>query len=370
MENEFEDSLDELLDHYNSTHEKKGSGVIPREELMKKFFVPQNATEEFRVVKQPSKDGDKLSYTETAHFHEIKVGEKYRKAYCFKHNDDTRCPMCEMEGFLLGKQLKKKFADMTPEEKEKNDKIYKLSLKFKAKKFYIIKGLDRGQEKDGVKFWRFKHNYKMQGVYDKLVAAVKFSKQENNIIYTDVLNGVDLQINVADDKMPNGKKFKTVTSIMAKSKTSPLSLDDAKQKAWSTDTLKWTDVFKPLKAPHVDEIKFLELAAKGVAPFYDEKVKRWYAPENPDLEAKMNERTQNLEAKEEESSFGGDNEFEDEISQLMNDKKAASKTADIESMPTSQVATKKASTKEAVKETVKTLDDNDGLGFDDDDLPF
>jgi transcriptional/translational regulatory protein YebC/TACO1 len=125
-----------------------------------------------------------------------------------------------------------------------------------------------------------------------------------------------------------------------------------------------------LKAPHVDEIKFLELAAKGVAPFYDEKVKRWYAPENPDLEAKMNERTQNLEAKEEESSFGGDNEFEDEISQLMNDKKAASKTADIESMPTSQVATKKASTKEAVKETVKTLDDNDGLGFDDDDLPF
>jgi hypothetical protein len=368
MDNEFEDSLDELLDHYNSTHEKKGSNGIPREELMKMFFVPQNETEEFRVMKQPSKNGDKLSYTETAHFHEIKVGERWRKAYCFKHNDGERCPMCEMEEFYLGKQVKKKVSDLTPEEKEKNDKLYKLAMKFKAKQFYIVKGIDRGVEKDGIKFWRFKHNYKKQGVYDKMVGAIKFAKKENGVDFTDPINGVDLIINVIDDKMPNGKKFKTVSSIMAKSKSTPLNADESKQKALTSNTIKWTDVYKPLKAPHVDEVKFLELAAKGIAPFYDEKVKRWYAPENPELEAKMNERTQNLASSQDDNGFGTDDSFSDEIDNIMNDKKSASKTADIESMPSKpQQQAKKQESKPAL---VQLDSDDSDLGVDTDDLPF
>lgn len=370
MDNEFEDSLDELLDHYNSTHEKKGVTGIPREELMKMFFVPQNETEEFRVMKQPSKDGDKLSYTETAHFHEIKVGERWRKAYCFKHNDGERCPMCVMEEYYLNKQVKKKLADLSPEEREKNDKLYKTAVKFKAKQFYIVKGIDRGVEKDGIKFWRFKHNYKKQGVYDKMVGAIKFAKKENGVDFTDPINGVDLILNVIDDKMPNGKKFKVVSSIMAKTKSSPLSQDESKLKSLMENKIKWTDVFKPLKAPHVDEVRFLELAAKGQAPYYDEKIKRWFAPENPELEAKMNERTQNLEAKQEEGGLGSDDEFTDEIDGLLNDKKASAKTADIESMPTKQQPKAKQETQAQAAAVTQLDDDDSDLGVDVDDLPF
>ncbi len=45
--------------------------------------------------------------------------------------------------------------------------------KYKPRKFYIVKVIDRDNEQDGPKFWRFKHNYKQEGIFDKIIPIYK-----------------------------------------------------------------------------------------------------------------------------------------------------------------------------------------------------
>ena len=44
-----------------------------------------------------------------------------------------------------------------------------LAKQYKSRKFYIVKVIDRDNEGDGPKFWRFKHNYKNEGILDKII---------------------------------------------------------------------------------------------------------------------------------------------------------------------------------------------------------
>ena len=190
-----------------------------KEEILAKYFTPRKDKEIFRIL--PPLAG--RDYIETAFFHAVKVnapgGQRYRKIYCPAHNDPKvpkvdangevirdqqgnpvmiikPCPICEKSKEILQKQdpslkgVKKE--EMTPQQlavKEQNDKIWKASSELQAKKFYIIRGIDKGAEKDGVKFWRFKHNFKQQGVLDKLGPAVTNWMDDNMIDYTDVNKG-------------------------------------------------------------------------------------------------------------------------------------------------------------------------------------
>jgi hypothetical protein len=66
-----------------------------------------------------------------------------------------------------------------------DDKV--LARSYRAKKFYIVKVIDRENEQDGPKFWRFKHNYKGDGALDKIIPIIR-SKGD----ITDVQEGRDL----------------------------------------------------------------------------------------------------------------------------------------------------------------------------------
>jgi hypothetical protein len=301
-----------------------------QEDRLKRYFVPRNSKEIFRIL--PPLAG--REYIETAFFHVVPVNgaggkKKYRKIYCPAHNDQKvpkkdangqivkdqqgnpvmvtkHCPLCEKSKAILAKQdpslkgIKKD--DMNPQQlaiKESNDKIYRASLDWQAKKFYIIRGIDKGAEKDGVKFWRFKHNYKQQGVLDKLGPAVTNFMEINQVDFTDPEKGTDLIITVVDQELPGrNKTYRDVSSIFPKG-SSPLHTDPLVIKEWLSDETTWRDVFKPPTAKGIEPDEYLEMVAKDQAPYWDDSDqnnKKWVFPGRPDLEEAANTRNANLDA--------------------------------------------------------------------------
>ena len=302
------------------------------EEQLAKYFVPRKTIERFRIL--PPKNNRKP--IEEAFFHVVSMnaagGKKVhgKVIYCPAHNDPkvkkigvdgkpvldsnnnpvlvpAPCPLCAKHKNWLAKQdpslkgIKKE--NMTDEQliiKAKNDEIYKEAIKWEAKKFYIVRGIDKGAEKDGVKFWRFKHHFKNQGTLDKLLPILEYFINSNQTNFTDPLNGTDLNITMVKDKLPNGTIYNAVSSIIACGK-SPLHADPMVAKGWLDDEITWREVFQPKKAPFTTPYEFLEMIAKGVNPYWedtDTTKKHWVFPGNPELEAKANTRALNLDKEE------------------------------------------------------------------------
>jgi hypothetical protein len=359
------DSLDDLLNHYENTNKKDSTPRISREELVKKYFSPQNNEEEFRPIKFPN--GSRI---EEGYFHKVKVGNKYRKIYCPEKNDGAECALCKLERDILAKQKKGRKEDLTDAELESNKKLYKLAKTVEAKKFFILKGIDKGAEKDGAKFWRFPENYKKDGVYDKYIAAVKFFKKQHSGDPYDTNEGCNFTVNSVIDSMPNGAKFRKVTAIQPGLK-SKLSEDSNKASTWLADTLTWTDVFKVAKAPTLTPQEYLEFMAKqfvgkGIAPYYDEANKLWVCEGNSELQQKMNTRD-NLDSSDEDTEvYDSFDEDDDAVSKLINEEKKTSQPAhngvnldDIDSLITAQEKAKPAqpSSADIEKKTSSEIDD-------------
>lgn len=329
-QNSFTESGDEnaslaamFQDYNNKQAGRSADGKLTKEELKAKVFTTRNPKETFRIL--PPKKG--RNFYETAHFHVVRIsgsgGEKqWRKIYCPQHNDPpqpaldangqlrldlngnpilvpAKCPLCEKAEMIKAKQTKA-FYDkdhvLTPEEeaiKKKNSEIFKEYNALSAKLFYIVKGIDKGAGKDGPKFWRFKENYKKQGVFDKLMPCLEHFYTNNNVDFANPDKGTDLSITVIDTKMPTGQPYKEVSTILSGNQ-SKLHEDPIIVKQWVEDTLTWRDVFKPATAPNITSYEFLEMIASGTEPYWDDtnpSNKHWVFPGRPDLEAKANTRT-------------------------------------------------------------------------------
>jgi len=321
------DDLSELKKLFANYQQKQKEGTAKRgksrEEILAKYFVPRKTKEVFRIL--PPKPGRK--HIEEAFFHVVTVnaagGKKKHGTvlYCPAHNDPkvvkldangnpvlgsdgkpllvhAPCPLCEKHKTLIAKQdpsikgIKKE--NMTPEQlkiKQKNDEIYKEAIKWEAKKFYIIRGIDKGAEKDGVKFWRFKHNYKNQGTLDKLLPVLEEYMIVNKADFSDPVNGTDLSITMTESEF-NGHIYKAVSAITYRGK-SLLSQDPIVAKQWLDDNITWRDVFKPKTAPGMTPYEFLQSVANGTNPYWDDtdaNNKHWVFPGRPDLEEAANTR--------------------------------------------------------------------------------
>ena len=339
------EALESLFEKYQERDNKKKRPS--KEEILARYFNPRKDDEIFRAL--PRHEGEEL--IEEGWFHKTQAG-KYIKnnttLYCLAKNNPKvpavdkegnpvldqqgnpvmvfqYCPLCA-KSYSMRKGMDKSIAGKkkdqltTPAEKAifaKNVEILKASNKYEAKLYYIIRGIDRGAEKDGVKFWRFKHNFKGQGIHDKLWKPIiqGYYKQTGKV-YTDVKDGIDLMISVIDNEF-DGKTYRDVSSIIPR-QPSPLHSDDLIAKQWLNDKTTWRDVFKPKKAPKINEVQYLELAAEERevgqkydmrnTPFYDEQEKKWVFPNHPDLEAAANTRNQNLDADDSNGMLDPDND--------------------------------------------------------------
>jgi hypothetical protein len=108
-----------------------------------------------------------------------------------------------------------------------------------------------------VKFWRFKHNYKNDGILDKIIPIWR-----NKGDITDAEKGRDLIIELAKAKTPKGKEYTTVSTIMYDD-PAPVHTEAEQAKVWVEDELTWLDVYS--KKP----VEYLEAIARGETPKWD-----------------------------------------------------------------------------------------------------
>jgi hypothetical protein len=244
--------LDAVLSQYekNTTRSQGASNQMSQDERLKKYFTTlldkNSRTGQKRVRILPTSDGS--SPFKEVWYHEIQVDGKWVKLYDPGKNDGDRSPLTEVYEELMA----------TGKESDK-----KLAQQYRSRKFYIVKVVDRDAEDDGVKFWRFKDNYKQEGILDKIIPIWK---QKGNI--TNAETGRDLIIEMVKSKTPAGKEYTVVQTIMYDD-PAPLHTDESIKKEWLDDELTWNDVYA--KKP----VEYLEAVSRGDVPRWDSDLKKF-----------------------------------------------------------------------------------------------
>ena len=220
-----------------------------QEDRMKKYFttvLPKGSKgEERRIRILPTPDGS--SPFKEVYFHEIQVDGKWVKLYDPKQ-EGKRSPLNEVKEGL----------EMTGVDSDRE-----LARQYRSRKFYIVKVIDRDNEQDGPKFWRFKHNSKGDGIIDKIFPI--FQKKGD---ITDVETGRDITLFLTLTKSGNGKEYTSINSVMPED-PSPLHTDPTQVSAWVNEETVWSDVYS--KKPE----EYLEMVAKGETPRWDSDTKKW-----------------------------------------------------------------------------------------------
>jgi hypothetical protein len=235
-------SLDAVLAQYEKAKSGGSSAnKMSQEDRMKKYFaaiLTQNENSgQKRLRILPTPDGS--SPFKEVWYHEVQVEGKWNKIYDPGKNDNERSPLTEIHDELMS----------TGKESDKE-----LAKSYKPRKFYIVKVIDRDNEADGVKFWRFKHNYKNEGILDKIIPIWKAKGD-----ITDPVNGRDLIIELAKAKTPKGATYTVIQTVMHDD-PSPVHTDAETAKTWTEDPLTWADVYS--KKP----VEYLEAIARGETP--------------------------------------------------------------------------------------------------------
>lgn len=417
-QNDYLQKLQESLKGFEKKEKENGKrNSSSRKNLLAKMFVPREDKELFRIL--PPADSNSLKFTQEAFFHEVQLnmpaGKKAfgKKVYCPAHNNpkvqqkDTngepvfdqegnpvmvpeKCPLCEKAKTILKRQDQsikgKKKDELTPSEKEiwdKNVEIFKEANKWEAKKFYIIKGIDKGNPKEGVKFWRFKKNYKNQGTLEKIFPAITQFIDMHQKPFFDVDAGCDLNITVIDSSLPNGRKYRSISAIIP-NQPSKLNDDPLVVRQWLNDPITWRDVFKPKTAPGITPLQYLEFAAEGNDPYWDDSDsnnKKWVFPGRPDLEEAANTRDRDNDASDNYENFEQASDISNDGVTINNVTKSDVGNYNDANVPSAVDATSVESTTQTQTESstqqVETTTDSyndpsnsDDGGEDYDDLPF
>jgi len=222
-----------------------------QEERMKKYFttiIPKGKREEERRIRiLPTKDGS-TPFVEVK-FHEINVDGKWLKLYD-PAQEGKPSPLNDVHDALASSG-------------EEGDS--ELAKSYYSRKFFIVKLIDRDNEEDGPKFWRFKNKVKGDGIFDKIIPIIR---KKGDITDVTGEEGCDLSLTLALTKANNGKEYSIVSAIIPDDK-SPLHSDPEKIKEWVDDDLTWKDVYS------IRSNEYLEMVANGEVPRWDNDQKKY-----------------------------------------------------------------------------------------------
>jgi len=256
--------LDAVLAQYEKSTQSSSSSTskMSSEDRMKKYFaalLKDNEKQGQRRVRiLPTTDGS--SPFKEVWFHEVQVDGKWQKFYDPAKNDNERSPLNEVYEELMA----------TGRDADKE-----LAKQYKARKFYIVKVIDRDNEQDGVKFWRFKHNYKQEGILDKIIPIWKAKGD-----ITDPDTGRDLILELTKAKTGKGATYTVIQTVMYDD-PSPISDDETQMSEWVSNEMTWEDVYS--KKP----VEYLEAIARGETPRWDSEKGGYVYSNNETSEVSM-----------------------------------------------------------------------------------
>ena len=238
--------LDKIIKQYSES--SSNTTFTEKSYDIKNYFTTylpdgvKEGTRQIRVL--PPVEGDDTPFQEMWG-HKFKVGKDWKTFPCLKKEENSPCPFCEAREILR--------AEGTEQAKES-------AKKYNARRFYVIRVIDREKESEGVKFWRIQESYDKTGTFDKIVSAFKVMKRD----LSDPKTGMDMVLTLAR----NSKNFPIVQNITPVGE-SVLSENDELMNTWLTDKRTWKDVYatKPYQ--------YLEIVVKGGEPAFDKKLNRW-----------------------------------------------------------------------------------------------
>jgi predicted secreted protein len=241
-------ALDAMLEQY----EKNNAPKYVKSETAKVYdldnyfntYIPEgvkSATKQIRIL--PTADGS-TPFVEV-HAHKVLVDGEWKTFACLKHEKGEACPFCEAREALLA----------TGRDSDKE-----LAKKYNARKMYVVKVIDRDDPKNKVKFWRFNHDYRKEGIYDKIIGVLNAIKKD----VTNAETGRDLllTINRNQNNVP-------VVSAVASLDPSVLSENAELRDTWLSDERTWEDVYA------VKSYDYLEIIVRGGVPVWDKGEKKF-----------------------------------------------------------------------------------------------
>jgi len=245
-------ALDAVLAQYEQNTSKSNTGrqSISQEDRLKRYFttyLPKGTSSgQKRVRILPTPDGS--SPFKEVWYHEVQIDGKWTKLYDPGKNDGERSPLTEVYEELIS----------TGKESDKD-----LARQYRPRKFYIVKLIDRDNEDHGPKFWRFKDNYKQEGILDKIIPIWKAKGD-----VTDANEGRDLMVELSKAKTPKGIEYTVVQTVMYDDPCA-IHTDESQMKEWMTNELTWQDVYaqKP--------VEYLEAIARGETPVWSSDLKKY-----------------------------------------------------------------------------------------------
>jgi len=244
-------TFDAVLAQYekNKNATSGNANKMSSEDRMKRYFttvLPKGSKgEERRIRILPTKDGS--SPFVEVYFHEIQVDGKWVKLFD-PSQEGKRSPLNEVREAL----------NMTGVESDRE-----LARNYRSRKFYIVKVIDRDHEEDGVKFWRFKHNAKGDGILDKVFPIFR---NKGDITHPET--GRDMILSLTLTKAGTGKEYTSINSVIPED-AGKLHADDNVAKTWIEDELTWSDVYSKKGED------YLEMVAKGEVPRWDTNSNKW-----------------------------------------------------------------------------------------------
>jgi len=228
----------------------------------------KTATKRIRIL--PNPEGG--MFWTVLYGHKIQVDGSWKTFPCLKHEKDEPCPFCEARTALLS----------TGKESDKE-----LAKKFSSRKMYVVKVIERGNEEEGVKFWRFNHSYKGDGTLDKLMKCIGAVKHD----IVDSETGRDVNIEIGRNQFG----IPVVTSITYPLESTKLSEDAELTKEWLSDVRTWEDVYS------VRDYNYLSIVVKGDIPVWSKEKETFVGKST--LEDKAPEPIEDFDS---ELTLGGD----------------------------------------------------------------
>ena len=224
-------SLDAVLAQYEKNKSTETSKPqMTSEEMMKQYLsimLPKGTKSgEKRIRIVPTTDGS--SPFKEVFFHNIQIQGRWTKLYDPGKGSDgkpsgDRSPLNEVEEAL------RLAGDAQSKE---------LARSYRSQKFYILKVVDRDNEEDGVKFWRFKHNWKGNGPIDKIIPIMA---KKGDV--TDRNEGRDLTLMLQSVPLPGGRGEYTTVSSIIDDDPAPMHTDAETMDKWVNDERTWRDVY-------------------------------------------------------------------------------------------------------------------------------
>jgi hypothetical protein len=243
-------ALEAMLAQYEKNNAPKYEKQEAKTYDLKNYFntyIPDNVksgTKTIRIL--PTQTGSPFV---EMYGHKVMIDGEWKTFPCLKHEKGEACPFCEARQELLA----------TGKDSDKE-----LAKKYNARLMYVVKVIDRDNEDEGVKFWRFNHDYSKGGVYDKLYAMITALKKD----VTHPETGRDIVITISR----NQNNVPIVSGIQALD-PSVLSEDETKKTEWLADVRTWEDVYS------VRTYDYLEIIVRGYTPVWDKEEKRFVAKE-------------------------------------------------------------------------------------------